>query len=345
LLEISFRRQQQAVKVTLRLSNERSEGAMSGSATTNDTHTGMPMEDLGGPIEDRLPGGNSAYPLDRSDSETRRLIMQAELFDKFIRRLLEDAGLARGMRVLDVGSGGGDVAFAAADIVGPTGAVVGVDVDPSVLSKARARAEKAGRDNVAFVEGDCRSSAVDGDFDAVVGRLVLMYVGDVVETLRSLVARVRPGGIVAFAEADFTPVLGYVHAGGSELLRTCWEWGTEAFRRVGAHTAMAPILCNAFIESGLGEPHMVLHAPLGCHSDWTGYDWMAESIRSLLPVLENFDIATDEVVDVATLARRFRADVVRTRFPLMLVPLVGAWARKPTDEPGIAAVGSARPTE
>jgi ubiquinone/menaquinone biosynthesis C-methylase UbiE len=105
--------------------------------------------------------------------------MQAELFDKFIRRLLEDAGLTSGMRVLDVGSGAGDAAFAAADIVGPTGAVVGVDVDPSVLAKARARAEKAGRGNVAFLEGECRSLAIDGQFDAVVGRLVLMYVGDV----------------------------------------------------------------------------------------------------------------------------------------------------------------------
>jgi ubiquinone/menaquinone biosynthesis C-methylase UbiE len=310
---------------------------MSGSATTDDAHAAWPMEDLEGPIADRSPGGDSAYVLDRSDSETRRLIMQAELFDKFIRRLLEDAGLTSGMRVLDVGSGAGDVAFAAADIVGPTGAVVGVDVDPSVLAKARARAEKAGRGNVAFLESDCRSSAVDGQFDAVVGRLVLMYVGDVTETLKSLVARVRPGGVVAFAEADFTPVLGYVHAGASELHRMCWDWGTEAFRRVGAHTAMAPILCRAFIESGLGEPHMVLHAPLGCHSDWTGYEWLAESMRSLLPVLENFDIATDEVVNVATLAARLRAEVVRNRFPLMLVPLVGAWARKATQEQGTVA--------
>jgi hypothetical protein len=100
---------------------------------------------------------------------------------------------------------------------------------------------------------------------------------------------------------------------------------------------MAPILCRAFIESGLGEPHMVLHAPLGCHSDWTGYEWLAESMRSLLPVLENFDIATDEVVNVATLAARLRAEVVRNRFPLMLVPLVGAWARKATQEQGTVA--------
>jgi hypothetical protein len=108
---------------------------------------------------------------------------------------------------------------------------------------------------------------------------------------------------------------------------------------------MAPILCRAFIESGLGEPHMVLHAPLGCRSDWAGYGWLAESIRSLLPVLKNFDIATDEVVNVATLADRLQVEVVRNRFPLMLVPLVGAWARKATHEPGVAAVGSARRPE
>jgi len=139
---------------------------------------------------------------------------------------------------------------------------------------------------------------------------------------------VRPGGVVAFAEGDFTPALGYVHAGASELHRSSWEWAAEAFRCVGAHCAMAPILCRAFIEAGLGEPHMVLHAPLGCRPDWAGYGWLAESVRSLLPVLEKFGVVAGEVVDVATLADRLRSEAVRNGFPLMMEPVVGAWARK-----------------
>jgi|SRR5829696_995940 len=86
----------------------------------------------------------------RSEAETRRLIAQHQLYSRFTRRLLEDAGIAEGMKVLDVGSGAGDVALLAAELVGPTGSVVGVDQDAGVLDTARARAEASGRTNVSF---------------------------------------------------------------------------------------------------------------------------------------------------------------------------------------------------
>ena len=73
------------------------------------------------------------YVMGRSEAEARRLMLQAQLYDRLTRRFLADAGLAAGMTVLDVGSGAGDVAFAAADLVGPTGRVVGVDVNPTIL--------------------------------------------------------------------------------------------------------------------------------------------------------------------------------------------------------------------
>lgn len=72
------------------------------------------------------------------------------------------------MRVLDVGSGMGDVALLAAELVGPTGSVVGVDTNPDALVAARRRAPE----NVNSVEGDIRHLELDGEFDAVVGRLV-----------------------------------------------------------------------------------------------------------------------------------------------------------------------------
>ena len=91
-----------------------------------------------------------AYLMGRSEAETRRLIAQHQLYSRFTRRLLEDAGIAEGMKVLDVGSGAGDVALLAAELVGPTGSVVGVDQDAGVLDTARARAEASGRTNVSF---------------------------------------------------------------------------------------------------------------------------------------------------------------------------------------------------
>lgn len=195
---------------------------------------------------------NPTYVLGRSETETRRLMLQSELYGDVMERFLRDAGVCNGMTVLDVGSGAGDVAFTVADIVGPTGRVVGIDVNPVVLATARQRAADERRNNVVFVEGDCRAADLEHEFDAVVGRFVLMYTGDVSATLQAVVDRVRPGGVVAFAEADFTSVVGYTQAGPSALFRTTWAWATQAFREAGVHTAMAQQLNHAFTATGLG---------------------------------------------------------------------------------------------
>jgi cyclopropane fatty-acyl-phospholipid synthase-like methyltransferase len=80
------------------------------------------------------------YVLGRSEVETTRLAQQAELFEPSMRRLFTEAGITTGMTVLDLGSGTGDVAMLAAELVGPTGRVVGVDSNAAIISTARARA-------------------------------------------------------------------------------------------------------------------------------------------------------------------------------------------------------------
>ena len=150
------------------------------------------------------PPADATYTMGRTGAETERLIRQAGLFNVTTRRLFEAAGLRPGMTVLDVGSGAGDVALLVAELVGPTGTVVGVDVNPTVLVTARERAAARGLARVRFLEGDVRTTALPDDFDAVVGRSILMYVGDPVEAVRAAASRVRPGGIVAFQDADFT---------------------------------------------------------------------------------------------------------------------------------------------
>ena len=65
-----------------------------------------------------------------------------------------------------------------AEFVGPEGAVVGVDVNPDVLKTAQDRADAAGFSNVEFIAGDVRTLELPNDFDAIVGRLVLLYMAD-----------------------------------------------------------------------------------------------------------------------------------------------------------------------
>jgi ubiquinone/menaquinone biosynthesis C-methylase UbiE len=269
------------------------------------------------------------YVMGRTEAEAQRLMLQSQLYDRLTRRFLADAGITSGMSVLDVGSGAGDVALAAADLVGPTGRVVGVDLNPAVLETARARAEAEQRENVRFVAGDCRTADLPDDFDAAVGRFVLFYTSNITETLQAVAERVTPGGVVAFAEADFNTVLGYMQAGPEGENHTMWVWATQAFACAGIPTAMAGPLYRAFTAAGLGAPDMALHAPLGGDAGWTGFEWIAASQHSLLPIFEQYGIVTAEMLEVESLAARSRAEVIGTGFPLILLPVVTAWARKP----------------
>ncbi len=124
------------------------------------------------------------YALGRSEAETRRLIVQHQLYGPFTRQFLAGAGVTAGMKVLDVGSGAGDVALLVAQLVGPQGEVVGVDMNPGILEVARARVRAAGWANVAFQAGDVMGLELEGTFDAVVGRWVLQYAPDPVALLR-----------------------------------------------------------------------------------------------------------------------------------------------------------------
>ena len=108
------------------------------------------------------------------------------------------------MRVLEIGSGAGDVALMLAERVGPTGQVVGVDVNSEILDTARQRATNAGLQNVEFIASDARNLDFSDKFDAVIGRFVLMYMVDPVEAFTKLMRHLKPGGIAAFQEPEYT---------------------------------------------------------------------------------------------------------------------------------------------
>ena len=234
-----------------------------------------------------------AYLRDRSEAETRRLMAQHQLYAHFTRRLLEDAGIAEGMKVLDVGSGAGDVALLAAELVGPTGSVLGVDQDPGVLETASARAEAAGLTNVSFHARDLREGVPGDDFDAVVGRLVLLYVPDPAGTLRGLVEYLKPGGIVAFGEFNFLPE-SMVTQTPTPSGESLWAWMQAVVRGIGLDPATGYHLRSTFLDAGLPEPEMNVCAPIGGGPDFPGYDYGAESLRSMLPLILKLGIATEE---------------------------------------------------
>src|SRR5262245_46355878 len=88
------------------------------------------------------------YALGHSDRELERLGVQAKLFDPLTQQLFSDAGIVPGMRVLDVGSGSGDVSFLAARMVGPSGEVIGTDKSTAAVATANRRAAALQLSNV-----------------------------------------------------------------------------------------------------------------------------------------------------------------------------------------------------
>ncbi|WP_394851265.1 class I SAM-dependent methyltransferase [Pendulispora rubella] len=261
----------------------------------------------------------------RSDAETERLRAQSMLFDPTTRRLFKEAGISTGMKVLDVGSGGGDVALLLADLVGPTGQVIGVDSHDSILEKARARVAQRKVHNVSFVQGDIRTIVLGDDFDAVVGRLVLTYVPEPARCVRHLADHVRPDGIVAFQDIDWS--IGPVAFPPSPLLARVWDWAPPAFERAGLERQMGLKLFRAFVDAGLPAPRMHVEAPAGGGPHWAGYDYIAAGIHSMLPVIEKFELASAADIGIDTFAARLRAETLAQRGVLMLPPFVSAWSR------------------
>jgi len=121
---------------------------------------------------------NPSYVLGHSDHELNRLRAQARFLGPVTRRFLLDAGITQGMRVLDVGSGAGEVAFLMAELVGEAGMVLGTDKSAAAVAAATTAARERGLGNVQFREGNPAEMTFERRFNAVVGRYVLPYQAD-----------------------------------------------------------------------------------------------------------------------------------------------------------------------
>lgn len=103
--------------------------------------------------------------------------------------------LAAGEKVVDVGSGGGIDSLIAARMVGATGKVVGIDMTPAMLKKARTAAAESGIDNVEFREAYMEELPVpDGWADVVISNGVLNLTPDKQKALSEMFRVLRPGG-------------------------------------------------------------------------------------------------------------------------------------------------------
>ena len=114
-------------------------------------------------------------------------------------RMLDDAGVSTGTRVLDVAAGAGGQTLTAARRVGPAGHVLATDISPAILAYAAATAGAAGLTQVATLEadGEALSGVPDASFDAAISRVGLIYFPDRHRALTEILRTLRPGGRVS----------------------------------------------------------------------------------------------------------------------------------------------------
>jgi arsenite methyltransferase len=135
---------------------------------------------------------------------------------------LDLADLHPGNRVLDLGSGSGMDAFAAAHLVGATGSVLGVDFTPEQLAKARRLATAAGLAHVEFREGRIESPpAPDAGIDCVISNGVINLTPDKARVFAEVARVLRPGGRLAIADIVTERTLTDAIVGNTDLWASC----------------------------------------------------------------------------------------------------------------------------
>jgi SAM-dependent methyltransferase len=263
------------------------------------------------------------YPLGNTDAEHERLIRQAERVAPTTERFFREAGIGPGQRVLDIGSGVGDVAMLVARLVGPSGEVVGVERDPKSIAKARARVTEARLHNVSFNESDVGEILDGKPFDAAVGRFILMYLPDPVAALRSISQLVRQGGVFAFQEPYWVPVL--AHLASLPLWFATASLVDKALR-ASANQDMGTELYHTFVEAGLPGPAMRMELSMGKEPDLA--QWYYDTLCSLRPKIEHLHLPIDSLGSLDTLVHRLQAEIAESKTVACWFASVGAWCRK-----------------
>jgi SAM-dependent methyltransferase len=225
---------------------------------------------------------------------------------------------------IPVGSGAGDVALLAAELVGDAGEVVGTDRSAAALAIAAARASVGGLRNVSFQEDDPTELTFASPFDAVIGRYVLMYQRNPRTWLARLVALTRPGGVIAFHEPDWTGVRSFPPVPSWDR---CCQLVAETLRASGADLYLGTRLYSLFVGAGLSPPPLRYVTRIGAGREQVQV--VTNPTVTLLPEMERLGLVTPGEVDPTTLLERVLAEVTARGSIVVGWSDIEAWSTVP----------------
>jgi SAM-dependent methyltransferase len=221
-----------------------------------------------------------------------RLRMVARVMRPGTLALIERAGVGAGLRCLDVGSGGGEVTFDLAAAVGPTGSVVGIDVDPVKVELAAADAEAAGVGNVEFRVADLVDGLGEAEYDVVYARFVLWTLSDPTSALRDMVRALRPGGRLFVEDIDFAASL--CSPTSADFQRSV-EVFLETARRMGVDANFGRRVPETVLAAGLVDVQTNIVQPGGLEGEAKVLHPL--SFENIKAMVVHHDVATADEVD------------------------------------------------
>ncbi|PWB83223.1 MAG: ubiquinone biosynthesis protein UbiE [Methylocystaceae bacterium] len=236
----------------------------------------------------------------------------ADLFDhpvssfwhRFGRETVDRVALRPGDAVLDVCSGSGGSALPAAEIVGPEGRVVAVDLAERLIALAEEKAKIRGLDNIEFKTGDMLALGYpDDSFDAVICVFGIFFVPDMAAAVKELWRMVRPGGKLAVT--TWGPDL--FEPASSAFWDAIQEERSDLFRGFNPWDRICEpeSLNNMLREGGVRSAEIV--AERGDHSLMSPDDWwtlaMGSGYRGTLAQLDQDTLARVRDKNLAALRR------------------------------------------
>jgi ubiquinone/menaquinone biosynthesis C-methylase UbiE len=265
------------------------------------------------------------YALGHAPTEIQRLVEQATILRPITTRLLKEAGIRSGMRVLDIGCGAGDVTMLAAELVGESGTVLGIDRSEAAIEAARAR--MASIRNVAFEIASPEELPDDQRFDMVIGRYVLIFQDDPASFVRASARLARSSGAIAFHEIDDADDYTAFPAAASWTQAN--DWVTRAFRHMFPSFDVPGRLVECFAKAGLDAPNLFCEVIAGDGERSPIPGWIAGAVRTLMPQIIEHGWASEEAIDIDNLEERLRAEAISAHSQLTAPRQVCAWLKLP----------------
>ncbi|MGE3801477.1 MAG: methyltransferase domain-containing protein [Candidatus Kapaibacterium sp.] len=264
---------------------------------------------------------DTSYIIKGGDSGADRLRILGEATWPSTERLLDNLHITSGMHALDFGCGGGDVSVKLAELVGPSGSVTGIDMDSTVLERAR---ELARENNVRvdFVEEKCENFGEQNRYDVAYARFILSHLTDPHHALRRVKESVKPGGWVVAEDIDIASHLYYPNNDAVARYVDIYE---ESARHRGADPNIGPKLVSIFVEAGIQDPEVSVVMPT--FRTGSGKSIARITLVNIADAAIDAGITTrEEVDDLLEEISRFEADPTSI---ISTAQIIQVWGRRP----------------